>query len=452
MAWLISIGEHIRELTARRSQKVISDMLALRIDVATIITRRGRVQLPVDKLTPGMMVLVRSGDAAAVDGTVVSGCAGVDQSSLTGEPALAETCAGGKVYAGSICVDGELVLRAESVGTDTRIGKIIRMLQEAPARETRVEDYAAKVADRLVVPTFLLAGAVYTFARNLSRALSIIIIDFGTGVRVAAPTAFLSFMAHAAQRGVVIKGGRAMEKLAAADTVVFDKTGTLTTAVPMVSDVVCLDQRYTKKSALGLAALLEAGHNHPIASAILAAADNMGVRPNGQGEARLRMGMGVRATVKGRNVAIGSSSLMIEENVDLGKAREAVGQMEAASVSPLYIAVDGSIVAVIGLADAERPESGGDHSAPQIGRSGRVVMLTGDREQAARAVARRSGYNRMAFRGVPAGEIGDSPASAAGGADGGVHWRRRERLTGADAGRGCFHCAGSRNGCGQGSR
>jgi len=393
MSWLISVGEYIREQTARKSQSAISEMLAVRVQVVTVIRGCGTLELPLDRLAPGMEVVVRSGDAAPVDGTVVCGRAAIDQSSLTGESALVETGPGSKVYAGTIAVDGELIVKAESVGLDTRIGRIVKMLQEAPLRETRVEDYAARLADRLVIPTFLLAGAVYTWARSLSRALSVIIIDFGTGVRVAAPTAILSFMAHAARNGVAIKGGKAMEKLATADTVVFDKTGTLTTGTPVVTEVALVDRRRTVKSALRFAALLEQGQNHPVASAVLAEAALRGVRVSGRVEARLSVGMGVRAVANGQRVAAGSEPLMNDESIDLSKAREIVARMKASSVSPLYLAVDGRLVAVIGLADAERPECADVIDGLRSLGIKKLVMLTGDRDSAAAAVARTLGID-----------------------------------------------------------
>lgn len=391
MAWLISVGEHIREETARRSRKAIADLLEFNSGGAWVLSRGRRVKVPVGALVPGDAVVVNAGDVIPVDGLVARGRAAVDQRSLTGESAMQEKRGGDRVHAGTIAIDGELVVRAEAVGNDTRTGRIVAMLRSAPMQETRIEDYAARFADRLVLPTFAASGAVFALTRNVARALSMLIVDFGTGVRVAAPTAFLSFMAHAARRSIVIKGGRALEKLASVDTVIFDKTGTLTTGLPEIRSVEPVDGRATVRSVVSLAAGAERGLSHPIANALSAKAAELGARVPSRIEARLHVGMGVKAIVEGRQVLVGSDRLMADEGIDLSRCeREPCGSSESA----LFVAVNGRLHGVITYADRVRPESRCVVDGLRALGIGEVIVLTGDREEVACETCRELGVER----------------------------------------------------------
>lgn len=394
MAWLISIGEHIREETAQRSQKAIAELLEFHSSTATILRGRKRLKVPVDTLLPGDKVVVNAGDLIPIDGVVVSGRAGVDQRSLTGESALQESSAGDSVYAGSIAIDGELVINTHEVGLNTRAGRIVQILRSTPAQETKIEDHAAKFADRLVAPTFAMSGIILALGRGLSRALSVLIVDFGTGVRVAAPTAFLSFMAYAAQRNIVIKGGRAMEKLASVDTVVFDKTGTLTTGLPEVTGVVPIDSRYTAKGILRLAAAAETGLNHPVASAIVTKARELKVRLPNRVEARLMVGLGVKAIVEGKRVSVGSSRMMEEEGIDTSPATLVTAGLNNGLNSTLCVTVNGKLIGVIAYADKVRIESADVVSRLKSMGIREVIMLTGDREGVARVTSAALGIDR----------------------------------------------------------
>lgn len=387
MSWLIGIGEHIREHTARKCEKAIADLVAFRCDSATVLRKGRRRQIPAECLVPMDRVIVHAGDCIPVDGRVVRGRSAVDQTSLTGESALAEMSVGDAVFAGSTSVDGELEIEAAAVGVNTRAGSIVRILQSAPVHETRIEDYAARFADRLVLPTFAAAGLVFGLTGSVGRALSMLIVDFGTGVRVAAPTAFLSSMVHAARRNIVFKGGRAMEKLARADTVVFDKTGTLTTGRPVVTDVIPIDPRHSVRSVLRLAAGAEAGLNHPVAHALAAKAAELRIRLPRRVEARLMVGLGVKAIVQGKRVVVGREMLMVEEGIDT----TAAGNL--AADSPLYVAVDGRLAGMVSYADEVRPESA--EVIAELRRLGvrDVVLATGDREEVARATSLRLGMD-----------------------------------------------------------
>lgn len=395
MAWLISIGEHIREETSRKSQKAIADLLHFHSDTVTVLRGRKRVKIDVECLIAGDEVVVNAGDVIPVDGLVVGGRAGIDQMSLTGESALLERSNGDRVYAGSVAVDGELIIMATAVGMNTRAGRIVQLLRSAPVHETRIEDYAARFADQLVLPTFALSGAIYALSRSLTRALSMLIVDFGTGVRVAAPTAFLSFMAFAAQKNIVIKGGRAMEKLAKVDTVVFDKTGTLTTGLPEVKNVIAIAGRYSEKGVLRLAAAAEVGLNHPVARALESKSGELGIRLPRKVEARLRVGLGVKALVEDKAVLVGSDKMMADEEIDIRAAGPFTQIWESTASSPLFVAVNGKLTGVITYSDAIRSES--RKVITSLHRLGikRVLMVTGDRDDVAQATAAELGIDEF---------------------------------------------------------
>lgn len=401
MAWLISLGEHIREETARKSRKAIADLLHFNSGTATVVRAGIRIRVPVESLARGDLVAVCPGDAIPVDGVITGGRAAVDQRSLTGESAMLELGSGDRVFAGSVAVDGELLILAEAVGTSTRAGRIVEMLRSAPAQDTRIEDHAARFADRLVLPTFAASGAVFAATRNVARALSMLIVDFGTGVRVAAPTAFLSFMAYAAQHNIVIRGGRALEKLASADAVIFDKTGTLTTGTPAVRRVIPIAGRASPRRIISLAASAEAGLNHPIANALAARAAEMDAPALLRDETRLRVGLGVAARIDRTSVLIGSARFMAEEGVDISEALvfEDTWTLEAAS--PLFVAGAGTILGVITYSDSARPES--EAVIRGLRRQGmdEIAVLTGDREEITRATCEQLGISRWVSGAFP---------------------------------------------------
>jgi len=393
MAWLISLGEHIREATARCGEKAIADLLRFHSDTVVLLMDGSRVRVPIEHVKTGDQVIVNAGDYVPVDGVVKSGRAAVNQMSLTGESALVDTFPQDRVYAGSIVTDGELVVEACAVGSDTRAGRIIGLLRSAPTSGTKIEDYAARFADRLVLPTFALSGTVYAISHSLPRALSTLIVDFGTGVRVAAPTSFLSSMALAARQGIVFKGGSVMERLSAVDTVVFDKTGTLTTGEPEVRRVKSFTSGFSETDVLLLAASAELGLNHPIAKALDEAVRRRGLVIPMRHEIRFKVGMGVRANIAGMTIAVGSERMMRLEGIDMSSASSLLEMRDIESESPLYVAADGRLLGIITYTDRIRPESVRVINGLREAGIKRIVILTGDRHAVACSTARDLGIS-----------------------------------------------------------
>jgi Cu2+-exporting ATPase len=286
-------------------------------------------------------------------------------------------------------------IQATRVGADTTAARIVQTIEEAPVGETCIQNYAERFADKLVAPTLLLSAGLYGVTGDLNRLLSMMIIDYGTGIRVAAPTSVLAAMTHAARQGIIVKSGRNMEQLAHLDTIVFDKTGTLTSGVPEVLDVISYDERrFPPRKIVGLAAAAEARLKHPVSQAILAKARREGIRVPERTGADFQIGLGVEARVNGYNIHIGSARYFHGKRIAHGVSADLVESINQRGCSTLLFAVDGALTGLIPYADQIRPESR-DVIRTLHNRGVRdLVMLTGDNACVASVVASRLGIDR----------------------------------------------------------
>ncbi len=393
MVWLISVGEYIRELTAQRSHRAVMDLLGTVGHSAWAIRQGRKVQVSVEELKVGDIVVLYPGDLVPVDGTVVNGKALVDQKTLTGEPMPVVKSPGDTVYGSTVLSDGKLYVRAQRVGYDTKAGKIIHLIESAPRHDTRIENYASKFADQLVPPAFLAAGAMLTLTRDTARTASFLIVDFGTGIRVTAPTTILASMAVAARNGVLIKGGRSVEKLAEVDTVVFDKTGTLTRGDPGVVDVISLNSLFASEDILRFAAAAEMRLKHPAARAIVRRAEELRLAIPDRGESQHFLGSGVRADIGEQVVHVGNARLMHQVGVSIPKAAWHAEHIHGREESLVFVALDDDVIGVIAYADPIRPESRAVVEALRALGIRDILMVTGDHRHAAIAVASELGID-----------------------------------------------------------
>jgi len=385
---LVEVGEAIRERTARASRRELLDLLD---SIAqTVWVERGgeRVQLAIGEVARGDVVVMYPGDRIPVDGRVLEGRALVDEHQLTGEPMPVLHEEGEVVYASTLVRDGHLHVAVELVGGETRAGRIVQLLKNAPVHDTRIENYAGKLADRIVLPSFLLAGAVLVATRNPTRAASILISDFATGIRVSVPTAVLAAITSAAQAGVVIRSGRALEQLAGVDAMVFDKTGTITEGHPAVLGVHSVKSGLCAEEVLALAATADQRLSHPVAEAIVRYAGEAGVTPGRRGHWTYDIGLGVRAEIAGQQVLVGSDRLLERERVDMSAATPV-----ADSQSRIYVAAGGHLAGVIDYADPIRGEAERVVGALRDLHGMEIHLLTGDKTETAHAVGRRLGID-----------------------------------------------------------
>jgi Cu2+-exporting ATPase len=404
MIMLIALGNWIREHTAGRSKRAISELLDYQGRNAWVVRGAKVARVPVKSLRAGDDVLVYTGELIPVDGKVLRGSAIVDQKTITGESLPVTRSVNDSVYAATAVREGKLVVHALRVGADTAAAQIVRMVETAPIGETRIQNYAEKFADRLVAPQLALGCGLFCVTGNVNRFLSMTIIDYGTGMRVAAPTAVLASMIHAARQGIVIRSGSHVEKLANIDTVVFDKTGTLTTGSPEVLDVISYSVRhFPEQRILGLAAAAEARLEHPVARAVVMKAREQHVEVPGRSGSRYEIGMGVSARINGFFVHVGSERFLLGKGICLDQARRDLHHVSERGCSPLLVAVDDALVGLIPYADHVRPESAAVIQALyRRRRVRRAVMLTGDNTKVARAVAGQLGLREFVANTMPA--------------------------------------------------
>lgn len=401
--WLIRLGDWIRDLTAARSKRAVADLLEFQTRTAWLVRDDVVVSIPTSQLMEGDRVLVHSGEMIPVDGEILAGQASIDQKTITGESLPVTRGVGESVFAATILREGQITICASRVGQETAAAQIVRLIDAAPLGETRMQNHAERFADRLVLPTLGLASGMAAVTADVNRFLSLVIVDYGTGIRVSAPTAMLASMTAAARQGILFKTGAHVEKLAEVDTVVFDKTGTLTHGRPRLLEITSYNERLFKPwELLALAAAAEARLQHPVAEAVRVAAQEAGVEVPQCNDVQYRVGMGVEAQINGWALHIGSPRFLRHCGIDLGPAEHDLRHMDEMGLAQLLIAVDGRIQGLMPYADQVRPES--REVIRSLHRAGirDTIMLTGDNAAVARAVGGQLGIDRQYANTLPA--------------------------------------------------
>jgi heavy metal translocating P-type ATPase len=394
VTWLIKLGDWIRDLTAAGSRRAIRELLEFQVKTAWVIRDGALVSIPSSELAVGDEVVVHHGGVIPIDGEIIAGQALIDQKTITGEGLPVTRGKGDAAFAATIVRDGHLTIHATRVGGDTTAGQIVRLVESAPIGDTRMQNHAERLADRLVVPELVLATGAAVVSGDFDRFLSLVIVDYGTGIRVAAPTAVLASMTHAARTGIIIKSGRHLERLAEVDTVVFDKTGTLTHGTPAVLDVLTYQDHITPGHLLGLAAAAETKLQHPVAEALRIKAKDLAVNIPPCEEARYRVGLGVEGQVNGYYLHVGNERFMRQSDICVSKTANDRCALDEQGYSCVYIAVDGAVAGMVPYSDEIRAESRSVlHRLRSMGVKN-SVMLTGDNAVVARAVGRRLGLTR----------------------------------------------------------
>ena len=392
--FLLNLGSLLEEWTRKKSLDDLARSMALNVDKVWVRAEGGEVLLPLTKVHAGDEIVVRSGNMIPLDGAVIEGEAMVNQAALTGESMPVRKSEGATVYAGTVVEEGECVFVAKAEGGANRYDKIVSMIEESEKLKSSTENRALQLADRLV--PWCLAGTVVTYAltRNVTRAISILMVDFSCALKLSMPLAVLSAMRECGNYHITVKGGKYLEALAKADTIVFDKTGTLTRATPQVVQVIpfsgCEEQE-----VLQLAACLEEHFPHSMANAVVRAAKEQGIsHEEMHSEVEYIVAHGIASRVGGQRVVIGSHHFVFEDEQCTVPAEE---QARFDALDPqyshLYMAASGQLVGVICIADPLRPEAAS--VLRQLRRLGftNTVMMTGDSERTARAIAGQVGVD-----------------------------------------------------------
>ncbi|OKH31341.1 cadmium-translocating P-type ATPase [Nostoc calcicola FACHB-389] len=386
MLSLIEIGENIRDRTARSSKLQTLDLLSS-LGQFVWVERNGiKEQIPIQDVQRGDTVIVYPGEQVPVDGTILRGKALLDEQKLTGESMPVLKRKGQPVFASTLMREGRIYILAEWTGNDTRAGQSIKLMQEAPVHDTRMENHAIKIAEKAVVPTLLLGGAVFAATRNPARVASVLTLDLCTGIRVSIPTTVLAALTYAAKHGILIRSGRALEQLAAVDTVVFDKTGTLTKGEVSVVRVESLNPATSDLRVLELAAAAEQRLTHPVAEAVIRYAEAQQVAIPSRSKWDYQLGLGVQADIDGETVYVGSDRFLRQQGVDMEQIN---GHKPADSV--IYVASNNQLQGRIIYSDILRPESQEVITQLLTVDGVEVHMLTGDNKRTANAVAAQLG-------------------------------------------------------------
>ena len=401
--FLLEVGELLEEWTRKKSVADLARCMSLNVDRVWLRTAQGEVLVPVSQIQPGDAVVVRAGGIVPVDGLVLEGEVTVNQASLTGESIPVPKRPGGAVYAGTVVEEGECVLEVKQASGQSRYDQIVHMIEQSEQMKSEAESKAANLADKLVPYTF--AGSLISFAltRNVARALSVLMVDFSCALKLAMPLAVLSAMREAGRAHITVKGGKFLEAVAAADTIVFDKTGTLTHACPRVAQVVSFGGK-EESEMLRLAACLEEHFPHSMANAVVEEAKRRGLRHEEyHSKVEYLVAHGVASTVDEERVLIGSAHFIFEdEGCVIPEGEQARFDALPPEYSHLYLAVGGQLAAVICISDPLREEAKEVLSALRALGVTNTVMLTGDSYRTAAAIAAQVGVDDFRAGVLPA--------------------------------------------------
>jgi Cd2+/Zn2+-exporting ATPase/Cu+-exporting ATPase len=392
IAFFVILAEFLEELAVDQGKATILKLEEASPKKALVRRNGSESEVDLSSLSPNEIVLVRDGERIPVDGVIVKGSALVNQATITGETVSGEKTIGSKVYAGSINESGLLEVRTEKIGTDTTFGKIIELVKEAENRKAPIEKVADKLATRLVEFAILFSVVTFIVTRNLTSTISVIVVAGACGVAAGTPLAMIATIGNASKRGLIVKGGTYVEELSRIDTVVIDKTGTLTFGVPVVTDVTPIGDG-DEGRLLQFAATAERYSKHPIATAIVDKAGELGIKPEEHSSFNYTPGKGVQVDGNGHKILVGNSILLGEGGVEISsEAASAAAKRASEGKTAVFVAHDKKILGLIAVSDRIRDESK-TAIADLRGMGIKTVMLTGDNKVAAQIVAREVGID-----------------------------------------------------------
>ena len=393
--FLLGFGEILEDWTHKKSVDDLARSMSLNVSKVWLITKDSEVQVGTDEIKPGDRVRIHMGTVIPFDGIVTEGEAMVNEASLTGESMPVAKHESSYVYAGTVMEEGELTIRVKETSGSTKFEKIVTMIEETEKLKSAVESKAEHLADRLVPYTLAGTALTYALTRNVTKALSILMVDFSCALKLAMPISVLAAIREANAHHITVKGGKFLEAVAEADTIVFDKTGTLTKAQPTVVDVVSFNGD-SKENLLRLAACMEEHFPHSMAKAVMDAAKERGLtHEEMHSKVEYIVAHGISTMVDGRKAIIGSHHFVFEdEKCTIPVGKEELFRNLPEEYSHLYLGIEGKLAAVICIEDPLRPE------APEVVKALRkagftqIVMMTGDSDRTAKAIATRVGVDK----------------------------------------------------------
>lgn len=385
MVSLMESGEVLRDTTGRDTEREVLNLWGGQEQYVRVEQNGQEKRIPVDDLQIGDRVVVYPGEHIPASGRVLRGTGLVDEHELTGESTLYHRSEGQVVHAATLLLEGKLCVLVKRAGKNTRVGLTVQLLQEAPVHDTRVEDYAAKLANTAIAPTLLLGGLIFLFTRDISRALAPLHLDFSHGIRLSVPSTVLSALTYASRNGIYIRSGRALEVLSRLDIIAFDKTGTLTQGNAAIGTIYSIDPQISTDDVLTLAASVEQDNTHPVAQAIGNYAAARGVTLLRCEDWNYHIGLGISASINGQAVFVGSERLMHQEDVNTDTIHCRYPDLQTSTHSLVYVAQSGTLLGVISYTDPLRQES--VEVITQLQQQGiETAMVTGDNRRVAESI------------------------------------------------------------------
>ena len=394
--FLLGIGELLEEWTHKKSVDDLARSMSLNVSRVWLKTPENQeILVESSKIEKGDKVVVHMGNVIPFDGEVLDGDAMVNQASLTGESVPVQRTVGNTVFAGTVVEEGEITIRVKEVEGNNRFDQIVTMIEESEKLKSELEGKAEHYADKLVPWTLGATGLTYLLTRNVTKAMSILMVDFCCALKLAMPISVLSAIREASLYNVTVKGGKFLEAVAEADTIVFDKTGTLTKAHPTVVDVVNFNDEYSSDDMLRVAACLEEHFPHSMAKAVVDAASKKGLsHEEMHTKVEYIVAHGIATSINGKRTVIGSYHFVFEdENCVVPAGKEPLFESLPLYYSHLYLAIEGKLSAVICIEDHLRDEAAAVVTSLKKAGISKVVMMTGDSERTASVIAKKVGVD-----------------------------------------------------------
>ena len=397
--FLEEVSELLTVYTMQKTRGAIKDMLSVGENyVWKEISEDNVKRVPIEEIQKDDIIVVQTGEKISVDGKIIKGEALIDQSSITGEYMPIKKSEGDDVYAGTIIKNGNISIIAEKVGDDRTVSRIIKLVEDANSNKADIQNYADTFSAQLIPLNFILAGIVYASTRSITKAMSMLVIDYSCGIRLSTAVAFSAAINTAAKNGILVKGSNFIEELSKAETVIFDKTGTITEGKPKVQSIEIFDNSITENEMIGLAGAAEEQSSHPLATAIMSEIKDRGIEIPKHNKIKTVVSRGVETKVgkgkEAKTIRVGSKKYMLENNIDLTLATEAERGIISRSEIGLYVAQDEKIIGLIGVSDPPR-----ENIKKAINRLRNygvddIVLLTGDLRQQAETIASRMSIDR----------------------------------------------------------
>ena len=397
--FLEEVSELLTVYTMEKTRGAIKDMLSVGESyVWKEISEDNVKRVPIEEIQKDDIIVVQTGEKISVDGKIIKGEALIDQSSITGEYMPLKKSEGETVYAGTIVKNGNISILAEKVGDDRTVSRIIKLVEDANFNKADIQNYADTFSAQLIPLNFILAGIVYASTRSITKAMSMLVIDYSCGIRLSTAVAFSAAINTAAKNGILVKGSNFIEELSKAETVIFDKTGTITEGKPKVQSIEVFDNNMSENEMIGLAGAAEEQSSHPLATAIMTEIKDRGIEIPKHSKIKTVVSRGVETKVgKGKEakvIRVGSKKYMLENNVNLTAAIDAERGIISRGEIGLYIAQDDKIIGLIGVSDPPR-----ENIKKAINRLRNygvddIVLLTGDLRQQAETIASRMSIDR----------------------------------------------------------